>query len=341
MRVLEKASTELNELRLRVQHLEKRQELSRGDVLLPDVTARILVDQWLDAGMTREAWALVQDALAPVMTAKLHDAYKAANEFLVASGVMKEIDLQALVRRAPGARSEGPPGAPPQSRPVGARVPPSGAAHPAGASAGFRQAAGPGAEPGAHQNVSPSGLGGSSPSGRSSATGVSGAGVQDETRMMTGASPLARARMRAQGVVGRLRRMLIEKVGGDFEATQILPPSPGLAQAMQRVVPGDSAGAGFYVSGNSRPGACTWTPPMWRRPPWCCASARPSSSRPPARPRRKPPSRWWPSCSRASWPRSAFRRACGCGSRACRFRCCGSPWPNPSFSAPCSTPPAD
>ena len=254
MRVLEKASTELNELRLRVQHLEKRQELSRGDVLLPDVTARILVDQWLDAGMTREAWALVQDALAPVMTAKLHDAYKAANEFLVASGVMKEIDLQALVRRAPGARSEGPPGAPPQSRPVGARVPPSGAAHPVGASAGFRQAAGPGAEPGAPQNDGPSGLGGANPSGRSSATGLSGAGVQDETRMMTGASPLARARMRAQGVVGRLRRMLIEKVGGDFEATQILPPSPGLAQAMQRAVPGDSAGAGFYVSGNSRPG---------------------------------------------------------------------------------------
>ena len=80
-------------------------------------------------------------------------------------------------------------------------------------------------------------------------------GVQDETRMMTSASPLARARMRAQGVVGRLRRMLIDKVGGEFEATQILPPSPGLAQAMQRVVPGDSAGAGFYVSGNSRPGA--------------------------------------------------------------------------------------
>ncbi|WP_366945452.1 DUF1631 family protein [Hydrogenophaga sp.] len=49
--------------------------------------------------------------------------------------------------------------------------------------------------------------------------------------------------------------MLIDKVGGDFEATQILPPSPGLAQAMQRVVPGDSAGAGYYVSGSSRPGA--------------------------------------------------------------------------------------
>ncbi|MDO9132630.1 DUF1631 family protein [Hydrogenophaga sp.] len=256
MRVLEKASTELNELRLRVQHLEKRQELSRGDVLLPDVTARILVDQWLESEMTRDAWALVQDALAPVMTMKLHDAYKAANEFLVASGVMKEIDLQALVRRAPGSRAEGgPPAAPPQSSPVGARVPPGGAARPSGAGAGFRPAgAHPGMDPGAGASSggTQSDFSGSGPAGRSSSSNM---GVQDETRMMTSASPLARARMRAQGVVGRLRRMLIDKVGGDFEATQILPPSPGLAQAMQRVVPGDSAGAGFYVSGNSRPGA--------------------------------------------------------------------------------------
>ena len=258
MRVLEKASTELNELRLRVQHLEKRQELSRGDVLLPDVTARILVDQWLEAEMSREAWNLVQDALAPVMTLKLHDAYKAANEFLVASGVMKEIDLQALVKRAPGSRSEGPPSAPPQSSPVGARVPPGGVARPGDASAGFRPAAaGRGMEQGAGGNsgASQSDFSGSGQAGRPSLPGSSSMGVQEETRMMTSASPLARARMRAQGVVGRLRRMLIDKVGGDFEATQILPPSPGLAQAMQRVVPGDSAGAGFYVSGNSRPGA--------------------------------------------------------------------------------------
>jgi Protein of unknown function (DUF1631) len=256
MRVLEKASTELNELRLRVQHLEKRQELSRGDVLLPDVTARILVDQWLEAEMSREAWNLVQDALAPVMTLKLHDAYKAANEFLVASGVMKEIDLQALVKRAPGSRSEGPPAAP-QSSPVGARVPPGGVARPGDSPAGFRPASAGRMEQGAGGNsgAAQSDSSGSGQAGRPSLPGSSSMGVQDETRMMTSASPLARARMRAQGVVGRLRRMLIDKVGGDFEATQILPPSPGLAQAMQRVVPGDSAGAGFYVSGNSRPGA--------------------------------------------------------------------------------------
>ncbi len=256
MKVLEKSSTELNELRLRIQHLEQRQEMPRGDVLLPDVTARILVDQWLDTQMTRDAWLLVQDALAPVMTDKLHGAYKAANEFLVASGVMKEIDLQALVRRTPGARTDGPPAAPPQSLPVGARVPASGAEGSRGGG-GFRPArAGLDSSQGRGSSADPGEAGTTGGAGaRSGVTGSSGMGVQDETRMMTSASPLARARMRAQGVVGRLRRMLIDKVGGDFEATQILPPSPALQQAMQRVMPGDSAGAGFYVSGNSRPGA--------------------------------------------------------------------------------------
>ena len=75
MRVLDLSSTELNELRLRIQHLEKRQELPRGDVLLPDVIARILVDQWLDVQMPRDGWPLVQDALAPVLASKMLEAY--------------------------------------------------------------------------------------------------------------------------------------------------------------------------------------------------------------------------------------------------------------------------
>nr|NIU63902.1 hypothetical protein [Stutzerimonas stutzeri] len=46
MRVLDKTSSELNELRLRVQFLERRTELSKSDILLPDVLARLLVEQW-------------------------------------------------------------------------------------------------------------------------------------------------------------------------------------------------------------------------------------------------------------------------------------------------------
>ncbi|MGE0099709.1 MAG: DUF1631 family protein [Hydrogenophaga sp.] len=246
MQVLDRSSTELNELRLRVQHLEGRQELPRGDVLLPDVIARILVDQWLDAHMTREAWTLVHDAMSPILANKLHEAYKAANEFLVASGVMKEIDLQALVKRVPGSRSDAPAGpSPRRDLPPGTRPVP-----------GPGQAAqGQGARAGASGQGSGAGAG--SDFGAGSGRGgphSSGMGVHDETRLMTGTSPLARARMRAQGVVGRLKRMLMDRVGGDFEATQVMPPSPGLQQAMQRsMVAASSGNAGLYITGASGP----------------------------------------------------------------------------------------
>jgi len=68
---------------------------------------------------------------------------------------------------------------------------------------------------------------------------------------MTSSTPLARARMRAQGVVGRLKRMLMDKVGGDFEATQLLPPSPGLQQAMQHSIAMVRSDAGVSLTGGS------------------------------------------------------------------------------------------
>lgn len=221
MRVLDLASTELNELRLRIQHLEKRQELPRGDVLLPDVTARILVDQWLDVQMPREGWPLVQDALAPVLANKMLEAYKAANEFLVSSGVMREIDLNALVKRAPGSRSAG---AAPTPPPTG--------------HAAETDAVGGGQDSGGYGSARPAGSPSASQQGGLRGASASAVmGVQEETRLMTSSSPLARARMRAQGVVGRLKRLLVDRVGGDFEATQILETSPRLRQAIQQAAP--------------------------------------------------------------------------------------------------------
>jgi len=230
MRVLDLSSTELNELRLRIQHLEKRQELPRGDVLLPDVTARILVDQWLDVQMSREGWQLVQDALAPVLAKKMLEAYKAANEFLVSSGVMKEIDLNALVKRVPGSRSSGGPrGGKEADGSLPGQDPGVGGGGGAGASSSF---GGPGSGSSGGGTGAASQMGGGRGGMASSVMGV-----HDETRLMTSSSPLARARMRAQGVVGRLKRMLIDRVGGDFEATQLIETSPRLRQAIQHVAP--------------------------------------------------------------------------------------------------------
>jgi hypothetical protein len=56
--------------------------------------------------------------------------------------------------------------------------------------------------------------------------------AQDETRMMTSATPLARARSRAQGVLGQLKRLLVGRVGPEFDATVFEPASPALAAAI-------------------------------------------------------------------------------------------------------------
>jgi hypothetical protein len=262
MRVLEVASSELNDLRIRIQYLEKRQELPRGDVLLPDVVTRVLVDQWLAAGMTRHAWQLVQEAMVPVLKLRMHEAYKAANEFLVARGVMKEIDLQSLVKRAPDAHSKdkaaaaAPPGRELDRDGVDSDSAGRGSNFGVGAGAQARSRSGPvpGGARGADSGTGPSGPGAAG-STRAAAS-QSAMDVHDETRMLTSSNPLARARMRAQGVVGRLKRLLMDKVGGDFEATQLMPPpSPRLQQAMAQAMPSMTSG---YAGANAQDGSAAY-----------------------------------------------------------------------------------
>ena len=57
-------------------------------------------------------------------------------------------------------------------------------------------------------------------------------GAPDETRMMTSGTPLARARSRAQGVLGQLKRLLMGSGDTHFEVTHFLPPSSALTAAI-------------------------------------------------------------------------------------------------------------
>ena len=128
----------------------------------------------------------------------------------------------------------------------------SGAAAAAGAEAGSAQgpASGPAAGP-----VS----GGAAPFWRqSSSEQVQGAGnpgsrpgghygAAEETRMMTASTPLARARSRAQGVIGQIRRMFVSHAGGDFVGTSHQAPSAALAAAVAPPAPG----APVYADGGT------------------------------------------------------------------------------------------
>ncbi len=379
----EKATWELNDLRLRMQYLEGGGEMASTDVLRPEALAQLLVEQWGAAELTNECWAMIQDVIQKHVLEHVPDAYKLTNEFLVNQGVMRDIDLSSRVRRgvsAPAAKKS--PGRPDDGRPGGNEAnagggdpaggasdggqgggqgnqggyrgqgggqgqggngggpgnaggfgghgsPGSGyesqggAGNQGGASSGRGGYGGPagsgeqgGGYGGAHGGqgnqgyasgqggqreggggyAAPSGQGGGGQSGRGAGAGGSGnyggpaapggyanqgalggqggqgggragapdmsrngrggqpqasdshpggagptqgghadtragGGVHDETRMMTSSPPLARARARASGVLGQLKRLLTDRVMG-FESSPATRPSPALAEAL-------------------------------------------------------------------------------------------------------------
>jgi hypothetical protein len=329
LRLLDFASWELNDLRLRIQNLEGISELHKQDILRPEVLAQHLVEQWSIAALPREVWVTVQSAIQKDMGEHLLETYHATNEFLVQQGVMAEIDLRPLVKRTPSAvgagsgtpaktaaeaqRDKAPQGGAPRagSGMAGGGASGGGAAYggPGGNNAsssyGDSGGRGPAAAGGARGGSSgaasssssrggagspyggtgngvtgggPRGAGGAAgggmPGGQAAgrfsgggaaapgaggrpggpgnagngtqsagrppaaqgpeATTGPGQGVHEETRMQTATTPLARARMRAQGVMGQLKRLLTNQVVG-FDDTRPSQASPQLAQAMASV----------------------------------------------------------------------------------------------------------
>ncbi len=76
-----------------------------------------------------------------------------------------------------------------------------------------------------------------------------GGGAHEETRMMTSTTPLARARSRAQGVMGQLKRLLVGRVGPEAEISSYRSPSPGLAAAIAVRPPPEGRSADYGDGG--------------------------------------------------------------------------------------------
>lgn len=195
MRIVDFVSWELNDLRLRIQSLEGVDELSNRDILRPELLALHMVAQWKAVLLPRGLWSLVQDTLQRATGEHLLQVYHATNEFLVQQGVMAEIDLRALVRRTPSA--------------VVSRQDTLAAA---AAGSGSATVAGP--------------IG----SGALSQTTAYGS-VQAQTRMQTAGTPLLRAKIRAQGVMGHLRRLLGDQAV-NFDASRPRQASAELSRVM-------------------------------------------------------------------------------------------------------------
>ena len=103
LRLLDFASWELNDLRLRIQSLEGITELQKDDIFRPEVLARHLTAQWTQARLSRPLWIMLQDLIQGKLAEHLLGVYRATNAFLIERGVMAEIDLRAQVKRVPTA----------------------------------------------------------------------------------------------------------------------------------------------------------------------------------------------------------------------------------------------
>jgi hypothetical protein len=264
LRVMDKVSAELDDLRLRIRYLEDSEDLGRHDIFRPEVLVLLMVEQWAAAGMPSGSWPLVNETVQALLSERLKQAYSKSNQFLIEQGVMPTIELKDRVRRATAQGG----GSRPAPRPSQDSSPPSGHQGLAGettqgissSQGGFMPSSGARSGSGpvpvglrgdsAHPAHSPARLGdnptvdtgsGGFPVPRSAAqrsfigTGIADAGrvlTQDETRMMTAATPLGRARTRAQGVLGQLKRLLVGRVGPEFDATSYEQASPALAAAM-------------------------------------------------------------------------------------------------------------
>ncbi|HVR55021.1 MAG TPA: DUF1631 family protein [Pseudorhodoferax sp.] len=213
--VQERAGGPLAELCLRVQQLEKRDELPANDVLRLETLMLLLVEQWAANRLPRETLPPLAETLQRALADGVLDASKSCEALLASLGVQADGDLRYRVRltqMAPGAGARGVSSIWDEPEPLSEH-------HRRGSQARADEAT------------------------RKS--------QQSEGQMVAAMSPLARARRRAQGVLVHLRRVLSDQAGGVFDATAKQELSPTLADAIQR---GQGAVDSSMLIGETEPG---------------------------------------------------------------------------------------
>ncbi len=268
--LIEKVSVPMDDLRVRIRQLEDTEDFDAQDIFRPEVLMLVLMEQWAAAGMPRDSWVLVHDVALRLVSDRFLAIYNQCNEFLIQRGVLPVIALKDRVKRLANGK--------PFTSVRGGLRPPiqtlspnstfgidvSGFGPSRSGDAAVTRQSGPAAPAGPAQQRTDEAFGGRlgwggdapgsgnaplpQPSGsRSLESGSAGQRLQqsgygqthEETRMLTATTPLARARSRAQGVMGQLKRLLIGRIGPEAENTTYQNPTPALAAAMAvRPAPG-------------------------------------------------------------------------------------------------------
>ncbi|MGY8904909.1 MAG: DUF1631 family protein [Burkholderiales bacterium] len=204
--IMDKATWEFMDLRLRMTRLENVPEMVGHDLLRTEVLAQVMVEHWIACGFGSDTWIAAQESFRTLLADRVVEAYHFANEFLITHGVMPDIDLKPLVRRTANNLQS--------------------------TLQGLRQnvgESGPGGIGGDSGNLK---AGPSSQSGGATMAGYGQGVAAEETRMLTAASPIARAKVRAEGVIGQLKNLLLRRVPS-YDSQRGAQVSPDLVQAMQ------------------------------------------------------------------------------------------------------------
>jgi len=98
--MMDRASWEFSDLRSRINLLEKREELDPNDAFRPHVLARIATASWRTAGLSLDAWRLLQTVLHDEFAHFVEEGYHEINRWLVQRRVLPEVDLRPYIRRA-------------------------------------------------------------------------------------------------------------------------------------------------------------------------------------------------------------------------------------------------
>jgi hypothetical protein len=233
MTVHEKVHAELDDLRVRIKFLENGEDLDGNDLLRPEVLILLLVEQWTASGLPGNAWTLVNDTVQASLINALKEAYKNGNTLLVSKGILPKIDLKDRIKlpvRAAG--------------PAGRRSSVEGNSEQPDTAIDAIQA--DGAE-------STQGMGHTTPPSFWRQSGGAGSlqqsmSAQDDGKFFGAASPLMRARSRAQGMVGQIKRLFANHAGGELDRSTHYVPSSGLVRAIspQAVAAQYAAGGTLY-----------------------------------------------------------------------------------------------
>jgi len=237
MVVTDKVFAELDDLRVRVKFLEDVEDLNERDVFRPEVLIQILVEEWVKSGMSAEMWPHISDTVQRNLTKCMNEAYKGVNALLVSKGVMPVIELKDRVK-APKSMGGAPNRAP--------RTPESATDF----NSAMRQPYAPTGRGGETKPAPNSGFlsgrGGAAEQSTQAGHVHSGAtSTDEETRLLSAGTPLARAKLKAQGVLGQLKRLFVSHAGPEFERTEYHRPS----RALQRAIAPEVMAARYAAGG--------------------------------------------------------------------------------------------